>query len=387
MHHRRAFAVSFTLLTGSYAAAQDDDFKTNQYKYCLDGIESRLPEKNAENLLFWKKNCSEQYDALGDGLRGKPAVVEQKKRFDALMVKVDAITAAQAKLDEAKNAGNDAVSEATFGDMSLPTITSGQTESVGQKVKILSKGANHFKTCLEKIEIAVKQNPNYLKEDANDARGSTGEQLRQRCKDGLAKAEKGVEQFQKAYLEEGKKKAKDAYTLEYVKLLAAENVPDELSKSKDPLTALDVYSAFHYLADDGRLLDNRLAELLEEYDFLATHEVAKGVTVSQMKEKTAVWRKRGEEGTAAWADRNSKAFDLYKPELLKTLSGDKQRIVKQQGLPSWTDQMTVRTTARAGLKLYSKAKWFRYDGNGCQTYYHFSGAKLTNTKKEGVGCR
>ena len=71
----------------------------------------------------------------------------------------------------------------------------------------------------------------------------------------------------------------------------------------------------------------------------------------------------------------------------KALSGDRLRLVKQKGRPSWTSNMTDATpSVRAGIKSYATAQWYRYDDGGCQTFYYFSGAKQTKTKRVPAGC-
>jgi hypothetical protein len=379
--------LGLSILASPAFAQRDLEFEGRQYGFCVDGIESRLPAKDAKNLLWWKDDCAAKYEALGAEGQQRPEVAAKKKRYDEMMPQVDAIAGDMMKAEAAKNAAKDAVEGRIWGDSAVEKLTSGQTELLFQKVAILQKGIEHYKTCLAKIELAAKGDPKFMKEGDPSADSDwPGDKLKPHCQAGLKKLESGIVEFKKKWVAEGKVKAGQIQK-DYGTLDAEEKHLSKIVTSKDPLEALDIYNSYKYLNENGRMLRDALDTLGQQYNFFLEEDVIKGMSHEAMMKQATAWVDKGVEGQKEWEGKAQTAQNMYVKELLKVLSGDKAKLVKREGTPSLWDLGFGHSAARARLKLYAKSKWFRYDGNGCQTTYYFSGMKITKTKKEGYGCR
>lgn len=367
------------LLTTSHAFAEDQP--TKNFRFCLDSIDQRLGSKDAENLAFWKNQCAAKHDAISN--KSGADYDKQKARWDKQLAVIEPLLEGAAKGQSTDATLQAAESASRFGTLKLTYIKSGNEP--GDKIKELSAGIELFKQCLAKL--ATLDDPNWRGRSIPAATG-TGGDVEKACKEGMAKAEHAVAEIKPLWEAAGKKRAKELHDVYYVKLEKNDSYPDKLARSKDPLDAIDTWEAFHFLAEEGHSLKTGLEHALKQYPFLETFEVAKGLTSKEMLEKASAFIDKGLAGQQEWKARHDKGLAMFDRELEKSLSGDRLALVKRLGRPSWMSNMTEGvSTVRKGLKSYATAKWFRYDGNACETFYYFAGSKQTKVRREGLGCR
>lgn len=381
MRHPFIPALLVTVLASSSAFAEDQSIKN--FRFCLDSIDQRIAGKDAENLAYWKTQCEKTLAAVSGAAKGTSDFATQKARWDKQLAVIDPL------LNKAQQGGQvleilrAASLDGRAGGNKLIYIKSG--DSLAIRIDNLTKGVVSFEACLKKLGDAKAIDSGFTSVQLDE--GTAGD-LVTKCTDGKSRAQTTIAELEPQWKAEGRARAKELYNIAYVKLVESENYPDKLEGTKDPLDAIDLFDRYHFLAETGMTLHRDLEALVASYPFIANDVVVKGVTVTQMKEKAQVLWEKGNKGKDKWKAKSDAAFAMYDKELKKALSGDRLRIVNQQGRPSWTSNMNDRqATIRANLRSYAKASWFRYDGNSCNTFYYFSGAKLTKTKREGVGCR
>jgi len=369
-------ALLVTSLASSSAFAEDQSIKN--FRFCLDSIDQRIGGKDPENLAYWKTQCEQQLAGISGAARGT-----QKARWDKQLAVIDPLLNLAQKGSAVTEILRAAFLDGRAGGFKLAYVKSG--DSLAVRIDNLTKGVTSFEACLKKIGEAKSIDSGFDSVQLDE--GTAGDLLK-KCSDGKTRAQTTIAELEPQWKAEGRKRAKELYTIAYVKLVESENYPDKLEGSKDPLDAIDLFERYHFLAETGMGLHHDVESLVASYPFIARDEVVKGVTVTQMKDKAQLLWDKGNKGKDKWKTKSDAALASYDKELKKALSGDRLRIVNQQGRPSWTSNMNDRAaTIRANLRSYAKATWFRYDGDSCNTFYYFSGAKLKKTKREGAGCR
>jgi hypothetical protein len=158
-------------------------------------------------------------------------------------------------------------------------------------------------------------------------------------------------------------------------------------KANKFIDALDAY------VSAGRLFDTIIddyTDVLKKSPQLATFEVpvAKGKKVAAKQMLDDATKARSEAHTAreaVQAKAEKQAADM-EVALEKSLSGDRMRMYKEHGSPSWYDGADLNDM-KARYKAVTTSSYWRYDSSsGCKMTVRFSGNKQKGTSYEPVGC-
>jgi tetratricopeptide (TPR) repeat protein len=249
---------------------------------------------------------------------------------------------------------------------------------------------NKFKKCIELIEGVLATDASWrTKQLPHLSSGPTVGELLETCKASLKEAQQGEADQKKEESAAGRRELSNTIRAKWQPMTEAFAAAKRLLSSKKRFDALDAdqhLSAVNALASE---VAGSVRTTLRSYPALAGEQIEVGGTkidAAQLPARADEMLEQSQALQTQHAKAIAAARQAWDKAAKSEVAGDRAKIMKQRGLPTWWDNLHNRPTEN--LAALKAAAWWRYDrSDGCSFTYRFKGNKLLKVEPSRLGCK
>jgi hypothetical protein len=343
----------------------------------LDQAAAQLKSSDPGAAKAHLDSAKSEFDRLDAKTRAWPQFAVAEKRWNELSQQSGGMATTQQNAAR----GEQALREAAQHRHSAK-IDASRVEELRTAIPHLEMAVEQYQKCIDVLDAAFKADPGLPQKSFEK---ESGADLLKSCHSGqqdantqhAARVKQVQEKSAAIVIDVYKKKWPDAtgFFQRAQKLVKQADDFAIINANSDILSAVSAYES--------------LASVCKEHVAAVHNEdvsLGKGLTAGAMCEQTAQNLDKARADAKTISPKYDKAYDRVQDKIMASLHGDRARIVKQQGLPSWFDGADL-LDAHEWFNAMLRSGFYRYDSStGCQTYFYFSGNSMQRTKSDPPNC-
>jgi hypothetical protein len=341
----------------------------------LDQAERALGSSDPHAAQVHLDSARSELDKLSPANRARPQFATAEARWKKLSGKDGDMASSQHKTELGHDALRDA--SAHHQEAKIGPIHNAGREYLGS----LETRAKVEKQCVDMLDTAFKQDPNTAKLVYE---GKTGQAIYDACKAKLAEVNTAHDQLLKELQDKEAAIVVKVYKEQWPKAEHFYSSAKKLLRKPDDFAIINANSDIITAVDQYSSVVGTCREVTQYH--LETLQLDKAMTANAMCEQAAAMLAEAGPLAKDTQEKYNQAYDRLQQKIFASVHGDRARIMKQEGLPSWFDGADL-LDSHEWFNAMLRSSYYRYDSStGCQTTYYFSGNSLQRSKNEPLGC-